>query len=398
MNIIAFYLPQYHSIPENDEWWGADFTEWTNMKRAESLMDGHYQPRIPLGSNYYDLSDIEVMRWQTQLARQYGVYGFCVYHYWFDGKLLLEKPMENFLYEKSIDFPFCFCWANDEWTNIWKGESDSVKTLIMNHYTDEKDWENHFNYMLPFFKDIRYMKEDNKPILTIYNPVKIEFKYLRKMLCLWTKMAKANGFDGMVFSYQSANSFATMTDKQRKLFDYGFEYVPPLVAWTKKTEFELLKSNIRVRAGQLIRSVNISILDKKLPDKGNTQYPIKTIRTYEEEWADVLSFCPKSDDIIPGAFTDWDNTPRYQHNGKILLGAEPEKFKAYLKKQIVRAKEIYHKNAIMMFAWNEWSEGGYLEPDDRFGYGYLNAVKEALQETDEFPTWESSSSPFRINA
>lgn len=395
MKIIAFYLPQFHEIPENSEWWEPNFTEWTNMKRATSLMEGHYQPRIPLNNNYYDLSDPEVMRWQIRIAKEHGIYGFSVYHYWFDGKLLLEKPMENFLADKSLDIPFSFCWANDEWTNIWKGESDSIKTLIMNHYNNEEDWEKHFYYMLPFFKDDRYMKENNKPILTIYNPVKIEQKNLRGMMDLWKKLAIENGFSGMIYTYQSANSFASMTERQRALFDYGFEYVPPLVAWKKKSTLELLKSNLKVKGGQFIRSFNKSILDKKLPDnkEGETS-PIKTVRRYEDEWEDTLSFQEDATNIIPGAFVDWDNTPRYQHNGKILLGASPEKFKKYLIRQIVRAKELYHKDAIMMFAWNEWSEGGYLEPDERFGYGYLEAVKEALIETGEFPSWERTDTIF----
>lgn len=383
MKIIAFYLPQYHPIPENSEWHEPDFTEWTHMKRAQSYMDGHYQPRVPLDKNYYDLTDIEVMRWQTNLAKEYGVYGFCVYHYWFDGKLLLEKPMENYLNDKSIDFPYCFCWANDDWTNIWKGDSSSIKTLIMNHYDDPEDWKNHFMYMLPFFKDKRYMKEDNKPIFTIYNPVKIPNVRLKKMMEMWNRMAQENGFAGVKFTYQAANSFMSMTDAERELFDYGFEYFPPLVAWSKKTKSELVKSNLRVRLGQFIRSIYKSALDKKMPDQH--QQTIKTIRTYEEEWEDALSIAPLNDKIIPGAFIDWDNTPRYQRNGKILLGACPEKFEKYLVRQIERAKTIYKKDAIMLFAWNEWSEGGYVEPDEKFGYGYLEAIRNALIITGEFP-------------
>ena len=395
MKIISFYLPQYHAIPENNEWWCEGFTEWTHMKRAKCLIEGHYQPRVPKDNNYYDLLDTSVMKWQADLAKQFGVYGFCVYHYWFDGKLLLEKPMENFLADKSIDFPFFFCWANDEWTNIWKGESDSIKTLIMNHYNDPNKWEEHFNYLLQFFKDSRYMKEDNKPILTIYNPAKIEYKNLKGMLKLWDELAKKNGFSGMIYTYQSPNSYMTMSKRKRKLFDYGFEYVPPLVAWKKKSKFELIINRYRVILGQIIRSFNKSLLDKKL-DKApkNDQSYIKTIREYDAEWGDVLAFKPESNTIIPGAFTDWDNTPRYQHNGKVLMGASPEKFKEFLKAQIERAKSVYQKDAIMLFAWNEWSEGGYLEPDEKYGTKYLEAIKEALLETNEFPVWDNSSKVF----
>lgn len=384
MKIIALYLPQYHVIEENNNWWGENFTEWTNMKKAYSLQKDHYQPRIPLNDNYYDLLDPETIRWQINLAKEYGIYGFCVYHYWFDGKLLLEKPMEMFLNDTSLNIPFFFCWANDEWTNIWKGENQEIKTLIMNHYNDKNLWKDHFYYLLKFFKDDRYMKEGNKPIFVIYNPIKIGSKNLRRMIALWDKLAKENGFDGIIFSYQSPASFMTLNDKERRLFDYGFEYVPPLVAWKKKTKIELIKARLKSSGGQIIRMVNKSLLDKKTPITNN-HCAIRTVRKYDDEWNDVLNFVPYDDKTIPGAFVDWDNTPRYSRNGKVLIGASPQKFQQFLVKQIERAKTIYKKDAIILFAWNEWSEGGYLEPDTKFRYEYLEAVKSALLETKELP-------------
>lgn len=388
MKIIAYYLPQFHEIKENNEWWGEGFTEWSNMKKATPLIENHFQPRIPLNNNYYNLLDKEVMRWQINLAKEYGVYGFCVYHYWFDGKLLLEKPMENLLEDKSLDIPFFFCWANDPWTNIWKGESDSLKTLIMNHYSDPKDWEKHFYYFLKFFKDSRYLKENNKPILTIYNPALIKKGHLSRMLKLWNELAIKNGFDGMVYAYQSANSFMAMGKSKDRLFNYCFEYVPPLVAWKKKNKFELIKYRTKIAVGQFLRNVNKKLLDKKTPVKQSYANSVKIMRNYDEEWNDVISFKPKDFRTIPGAFVDWDNTPRYQRNGKLLIGANPNKFKRFLIEQINRAKDIYKKDVIVFFAWNEWSEGGYLEPDSRFGYSYLEAIKSALIETNEFPSYD----------
>lgn len=385
MKIIAYYLPQFHAIQENNEWWGEGFTEWSNMKKATPLIDGHFQPRVPLNNNYYNLLDKSVMKWQIETAKKYGVYGFCVYHYWFDGKLLLEKPMENLLHDKTLDIPFFFCWANDAWTNIWKGENDTLKTLIMNHYDKQSDWEDHFYYLLQFFKDDRYIKENNKPVLAIYNPAIIKKKHLVKMLKLWERLAIQNGFSGMIYTYQSANSFMAMSRKKDRLFDYSFEYVPPLVAWKKKSKTDLLMYRIRMSLGQFLRQINKGLLDKKTPVKQNYANSIKIIRKYEEEWDDVLSFKPKDNRTIPGAFVDWDNTPRYQRNGKVLIGTSPEKFKRYLIKQIGRAKNVYKKDVITLFAWNEWSEGGYLEPDSRYGYSYLEAVKSALTETNEFP-------------
>ena len=160
MKIIAFYLPQFHEIPENNEWWGKGFTEWVNVKKAQKLFDGHNQPREPLNDNYYDLKDNSVMDWQISIAKKYGVYGFCFYHYWFNGHLLLQKPVEAFLSNKKQDMPFCICWANEHWTNAWVSKANKV--LIEQEYGKEEDWKEHFDYLLPFFKDDRYIKNNGE--------------------------------------------------------------------------------------------------------------------------------------------------------------------------------------------------------------------------------------------
>ena len=160
MKIIAFYLPQFHNIPENDEWWGDGFTEWVNVKKAKPLFDGHVQPKEPLNDNYYNLLDDNIKIWQAKIAKEYGVYGFCYYHYWFNGKLLLEKPMEQMLNNKKIDIPFCISWANEPWTKAWVNEK---KVLIPQSYGGVNEWKEHFDYLLPFFKDERYIKVHNKP-------------------------------------------------------------------------------------------------------------------------------------------------------------------------------------------------------------------------------------------
>ena len=167
--IIAFYLPQYHAIPENDQWWGKGFTEWTNVKKAKPLFEGHDQPRIPLNHNYYNLLDDNTKIWQANLAKKYGVYGFCYYHYWFKGgKKLLEKPAEQMLSNKSIDLPFCFCWANENWTRNWDGGNREI--MVEQDYGNKDDWECHFQYLLQFFKDKRYITVDGKPLFIIYKP------------------------------------------------------------------------------------------------------------------------------------------------------------------------------------------------------------------------------------
>ena len=226
MRIIPVYLPQFHQIPENNEWWGKGFTEWVNVRNAKPLFEGHNQPRVPLNNNYYDLSNIETLKWQCKLAREHGIYGFCMYHYWFNGHLLLQKPMEMLLAHPEIDINYCISWANHDWTDAWKAQNGAPKTLISHDFDDEQDWVDHFNYMLPFFKDSRYMRENDKPIMIIYVPNLI--RKLNKMLDLWTQMAKDAGFKGLTYIYQSAAStYDNSWDKSK--FDYGVEMNPQYI-------------------------------------------------------------------------------------------------------------------------------------------------------------------------
>lgn len=224
MKIISFYLPQFHTFPENDRWWGKGFTEWTSVKSAKSLYRGHIQPRIPLNHNYYDLTDPETVRWQSALAKKYGIYGFCYYHYWFDGKMLMNKPMELMLQDQNIDLPFCICWANENWTRAWAKKSKEV--LIAQTYGNKEDWKDHFYYLLPFLKDHRYIRIDEKPVIVIYRPELIPT--LQEMLEFWQEMAVKAELPGLTFMYQQS-AFKHETDKGGKLFDYAIEYQPNLV-------------------------------------------------------------------------------------------------------------------------------------------------------------------------
>ena len=358
--IIAFYLPQFHTFPENDQWWGKGFTEWTTVKNAKPLYKGHNQPRVPLNHNYYDLRDIKNLKWQADLAKKYGIYGFCYYHYWFNGKLLMEKPAEMMLDCGEIDLPFCMCWANDNWTRTWAQKSNEV--LIAQDYEEEGDWERHFNYLLRFFQDDRYIKINGKPFLVIYRPELIPT--LQKMLKLWENLAVVNGFPGLTFAYQYTH-FDHRKHPNGYLFDYGIEYQPSLIRMKNNRSFS-----------GVVRYLRNIFWDKlKLQHVENTvlQY------NYDKVWQDIIKMHPRDGKMIAGAFVDWDNTPRHKYRGSVFTGVSPEKFEKYMRLQIQHVKKEYQMNMIFLFAWNEWGEGGYLEPDERNGFGMLEAVRNALE-------------------
>lgn len=372
MRIIPVYLPQFHQIPENDEWWGKGFTEWVNVRNAKPLFPGHNQPRVPLNNNYYDLNDVETLKWQCKLAREHGIYGFCMYHYWFNGHLLLQKPMEMLLAHPEIDINYCISWANHDWSDSWKASSRAPRILIAHDFDDEHDWVNHFNYMLPFFKDKRYMKMNgNKPIMVVYAPHLIP--KLNKMLDLWTQMSKDAGFDGLTYISQSAASiYNRHWDRSR--IDYEVEMQPQYINYLTNVNAEtvypfLMKYSRRIKKFLGIkRSLTLNLNLKK-------KSGIKRL-DYDTCWEQIISHHPISDKMIPCAFTDWDNTPRYKEKGYLYDGVTPYKFKCYLSKLIEKAKKEYPTDMIFVFAWNEWAEGGYLEPDERNGYAMLDAIKE----------------------
>lgn len=238
MKIIAFYLPQYHSFPENDAWWGKGFTEWDNVKSAKPLYDGHHQPKIPLNDNYYSLLSNEVLRWQADIARQYDIYGFCYYHYWFDGKLLMERPMANMLKDKRVSIPFCISWANEDWTRAWARKDREV--LISQTYGDKRDWENHFYYLLPFLKDERYICIDEKPVIIIYRPELISCRF--EMLSLWKKLAVEAGLKGLCIMSQKS-TYNLDKDMVGHLFDYRIEYQPDYVRHKQRRTVNMIEKN-----------------------------------------------------------------------------------------------------------------------------------------------------------
>lgn len=383
MKIIPFYLPQFHNIPENDEWWGEGFTEWTNVKSATPLYEGHVQPKVPLGGEYYNLLDDDVKIWQARIAKEHGIYGFCYYHYWFNGKLLLEKPMEQMLANKDVDIPFCICWTNEAWTKAWVG--NERKVLIPQKYGDKLEWKEHFDYLLPFLKDDRYICEDGKPIIIIYRPYIIPC--LEDMLNYWKELAVKAGFPGLKTMCIISDVHIDDTNKY-DCFDNIIEWQPHMARSAKKKS-----SSYIIRSLKKIRRKIINVFEEKTgKDLNQIDFLSKKFsessmrfQSYDDIWKTILKMPPIRGNSIPGSFVRWDNSPRYHERATIIKGETPEKFKKYLSLQIKHAKNDYKSDMMFMFAWNEWCEGGYLEPDEENGYSYLEAIKEALIENNEFP-------------
>ena len=378
MKVIAFYLPQYHNIPENNEWWGDGFTEWVNVKKSKPLFDGHYQPREPLNDNYYNLLDDETKLWQASLAKEYGIYGFCYYHYWFDGHMLLEKPMEQMLKNKAIDLPFCVCWANAPWTKAWVG--DEKKVLIPQNYGGKKEWKEHFDYMLQFFNDERYIRVDDKPLFVLYRPEIVGC--LNEMLDYWNELAKENGFtDGLCFAYQYGD-FDFIKNKDDSRFDMNIEFEPQYAYKDLfSNQHKLLKTIRRNLSNWMAKHFGIDLIRY-----GANYFNKKKTIDYDLAWEAILKRKPASPKNVPGAFVDFDNAPRHGENAKIYAEATPQKFEKYFSQLIKKTKDVYKKDYIFLTAWNEWAESSYLEPDKKFEYGYLEAVRNALVANGEFPS------------
>lgn len=363
--IIAFYLPQFHEIPENNKWWGKGFTEWVNVKKAKKLFTDHVQPKIPLNNNYYDLTDIDVIRWQTQIAKDNNVYGFCFYHYWFNDKPLLEKPLQLFLNDKTIDFPFCFSWANESWTNGWAKADASV--IMEQKYGDKEDWKRHFDFILPFFKDKRYICDDGKPIFVIYRPYLCS--QMIDMMNYWKKLAVDSGLPGIKFISQRFEN-PSKYEEIYNYMDYHIEYQPD------RSWLDNKNSNILRNAKSIIHKFILEFFNIDVSFNRALSGPLRL--SYDEMWNAIIKHHPFDDKAIAGGFVNWDNTPRHNKRGMVYTNSSALKFEKYLTAQLRHIDDCYKNDYLFLFAWNEWGEGGYLEPDDENGYSYLNAIKNSI--------------------
>lgn len=347
MKIFAFYLPQFHEIPENNEWWGKGFTEWVNVKNATPLFNGHNQPRVPLNNNYYDLDNAQVMELQAEMARKYGVDGFCFYHYWFGGKQLLEKPLLTLLDNKNVDIEYCLSWANEPWARTWDGRDKDV--LMPQNYGGKKDWENHFFYLVQFFNDHRYTKVDGKPVLLIYKSKDIP--NFDEMVDFWNTQAAKHGFSNGLHIVE------TMGGKQSQ----------PISAQSSAVvEFEPSLSLGRDR-NKIFWLFNKF---KMIVNKGLYRFNFNTVVnlsvSMNVHYGDKARYL--------GCFPGWDNTPRKGNKGVVFDNSTPEIFEQYLISQMNKSEK---DSIIFVNAWNEWAEGAYLEPDTINGYGFLEAIKRA---------------------
>ena len=359
MKLLAIYLPQFHAIKENDVWWGEGYTEWTSVKRARPLFTGHYQPKVPLRAEYYDLSEEDAKTWkrQSKLARDYGLYGFCIYHYWFTGKQLLEKPMEILLQHGEVDINYCICWANESWTRTWYGLENEV--LMAQEYGDETDWKAHFEYLLPFFQDKRYIKVDNKPVVNIYRSSDI--KCLEEMLKYWNSLAKKEGFDGMYIV--SANT-AGKLEYRNNLIDASYNFEPGYTLNHVLSKCMRNKINMNI----LLKTLYNKVVSKKNVERVIDARVINNAMNQKK----ISSEKP----IYKGAFSMWDNTPRRDYKGLVYMNTTPQLFQEALSK--IKGLIKNEDEFVYINAWNEWGEGCYLEPDQVNEYAYLEAIKKVV--------------------
>lgn len=360
---IAFHLPQFHPIPENDEWWGKGFTEWTNVAKAKPLFRGHYQPHLPADLGFYDLRLPEARAAQAELAAEYGIYGFCYYHYWFNGRQLLQRPVNEILKSGEPDFPFSLCWANENWTRRWDGLEDEV--LLQQRYTPEDDLA-HIRALTPFFLDRRYIRVDGRPFLAVYRASKLPDP--QGTTDLWRREAERAGLKGLFLA--RAESFADQHNDPRTLgFDCSIIFEPD---WPAALHSRLARRKWwhrgRLRTAELAFHHN-------------------TICDYHEMVRHSLTAPTPSYPTIPCACPGWDNSPRRSKGAVIFTGSTPQLYEGWLSEVAKRQSAcaaprqdggISRESLIFINAWNEWAEGNHLEPDQKWGRAYLEATRRAL--------------------
>jgi hypothetical protein len=386
--LIAFYLPQFHPIPENDHWWGKGFTEWTNVARARPLFRGHYQPRVPADLGFYDLRLPETRAAQAALARSAGIEGFCYWHYWFAGKRLLQRPFNEVLKSGEPDFPFCLGWANQTWSGTWHGAPNRI--LIEQTYPGREDCERHFYALVEAFRDPRYIRVRGKPVFVIFNPP--ELPRPSEFIEVWQALAEKNGWPGIHFvahvafhdqpyDYRSigfagalaANAYAVCYTSawQRSLAWYGLQH----------RHCSILKSS-------LLRPLALSRAAGLVAQKYFCRLLSKPrVFEYAEAMRYFLAHVGPEPGSYPCILPNWDHSPRTGNRAIIMHNSTPELFRGHLREALrLVADRPFEDRLVFVKSWNEWAEGNYLEPDLRFGHQYLDVVRdEVLGRPDREP-------------
>ena len=373
--VIAFYLPQYHPTETNNQWYGPGFTEWTNVGRAKSLFRGHDQPKVPADLGYYDLRLPEAREAQASLAKEAGVEGFCYYHYWFgrrSGKTDSQREGEELYFPfsevvrlKTPDFPFCICWANQSWySKFWSSDVHAAPRLIREQrYDGPEGVEEHFYSLLEAFKDSRYIQQDGKLLFMIYRP--LEFPGVEVFMTRWQELASKEHLKGFYFIGQATND-----EDARKILSLGFQGV-----------------NI-VRKDDYLKHFQYSSRLLRLAQKGMRAFGLAP---YHVDYKKVSAYFfqnpgpeTRNENVFPTMLPNWDHSPRSGKRAVVFTNSTPENFKAHARAVLdgCRRKNP-DRNIIFLKSWNEWGEGNYMEPDLRFGKGYIRALREALSGKQE---------------
>lgn len=376
--VIAYYLPQFHPIPENDKYWGKGFTEWTNVAKAKPLFKGHYQPRIPADLGFYDLRLPEVREQQAQMAREAGIEGFCYWHYWFgNGKRLLQRPFNEVVQSGKPNFPFCLAWANHSWkTSTWEnGGKDRM--IVEQRYLGEEDYTMHFQEVLPSFRDKRYITIEDKPLFAIFDPY--NFRDVSNFIKTWQRLAKENGLKGIYFIV-ICNSTSTL---QRNA-DGTLKRVTPNLQSSERVYNDLLNLGFdginsfgKSRAEMLCMGKYARIAKKLL----HQYLPFLPTHCIDYEKITQHFFAPEDSwqNVYPSIFPQWDRTPRAGSSEGVYIKATPTSFKKHIQDalNVIKNKDVQHQ-ILFLRSWNEWGEGNYVEPDLKYGHGFLDAIQETI--------------------
>lgn len=362
--VLAYYLPQFHPIPENDEWWGKGFTEWTNVGKAKPLFPGHYQPRVPADLGYYDLRVPETREAQAQMAREAGIEGFVYWHYWFgNGKRLLERPFNEVLASRKPDFPFALAWANETWSGSFHGLKEG-KVLIEQTYPGDEDYIAHFNAVLPAFKDKRYITCEGKPIFIIYKYS--DFPDIKRFIEIWQAQAIKNYLPGIYFIAHKADVKDDEVELKmlKECLNIGFAAIN-IVNWRNLRGPKALPLWLHILRSLFYKNPKFRVLPDIVP------YDINNFPSPLDYRIDVHPT------VVPG----WDHSPRTGKNGTVLYGSTPAKFGMAVSDALDRIKnKPFEYRFLFIKSWNEWAEGNYMEPDLKWGLRYLLELRHNLFE------------------